>query len=102
MLDGLAGNTEQSEEDEVATRQKKPVQTFGTNDGFPSSSKSAAQYSMNNHSVDPDDEAENLVHNRKPLRRTSFAPCGSDGLAGRDDTNEMAQISKDASTSDGD
>ncbi|GAB7333253.1 hypothetical protein MBLNU13_g04899t2 [Cladosporium sp. NU13] len=74
MLDDLS---EQSEHDEIAPRQKKPMQTFGTIDGFLSSSKTAAQHGINNHNTDPDDEAENLVHNRKPLRRTSFAPAGS-------------------------
>ena len=57
--------------------QKKPMQTFGKIDGFLSSSKTAAQYGMNNHSVDLDDEAENLVHNHKHLRRTSVATAGS-------------------------
>ena len=100
---------EQSEDEDMAPRQRKPMQTFGTIDGFLSSSKTAAQYGMNHHSADPDDEAENLVHNRKPLRRTSFAPTGSalqpdrsDEPAGSDDTNEMVLTSKDGSISDTD
>lgn len=75
MFDDLAINTEQSENDEMAPHQKPPMQTFGTIDGF--SSKTAAQYGFNSDSVDPDDEAETLIHNRKPLRRTSVAPAGS-------------------------
>lgn len=109
MLDDLAGNAEQSEEEDIARRQKKPMQTFGTIDGFSSSSKTAAQHGINNHSGDPDDEAENLVHNRKALRRTSFAPRGSalrpdklDELTGSDDTNKMDPASKNASISDAD
>lgn len=104
MLQDLA---EQSEDEDMAPRQKKPMQTFGTIDGFLSSSKTAAQYGMNHHSADPDDEAENLVHNRKPLRRTSFAPTGSalqpdrsDEPAGSTDTDEMVLTSKDGSISD--
>lgn len=109
MLDDLASNAEQSGHDEIAPRQKKPMQTFGTIDGFLSSSKTAAQHGINNHDVDPDDEAENLVHNRKPLRRTSFAPAGSapqsnnsDELAGSDDRSEVAPTSKNGSISDAD
>ena len=102
MLDDLASNAEQSEDEETAPRQKNPMQTFGTIDGFLSSSKTVAQLGINNHDIDPDDEAENLVHNRKPLRRTSFAPQlnNSDEFAGSDDTNEMAPCSKDGSTAD--
>lgn len=109
MLDDLASNNEQSEHDEIAPRQKKPMQTFGTIDGILSSSKTAAQHGINKHSVDPDDEAENLVHNHKPLKRTSFAPPGSalqpddsDELTSSDDTDKMDSASKDASTSDAD
>jgi len=109
MLDDLASNVEQSEDEHMAPRQKKPIQTFGTIDGFLSSSKTAAQHGINSHDVDPDDEAENLVHNRKPLKRTGFAPAGSalqsnnsDELADSDDANEMALTSKDASNSDAD
>lgn len=100
---------EQSEDEDMAPRQRKPMQTFGTIDGFLSSSKTAAQYGMNYHSADPYDEAEKLVHNRKPLRRTSFAPPvsalqpdGSDEPAGSDGTNEMVLTSKDGSISDTD
>lgn len=101
MLDDLA---EQSEDEDVAPRQRRPMQTFGTIVGFLSSSKTAAQYGMNHHSADPDDEAENLVHNRKPLRRTSFAPPGSalqsdrpDEHAGSDNSDKIVLTSKDGS-----
>jgi hypothetical protein len=77
MFDDFAINNEQSENDEIATRSKKPMQTFGTIDGFLSSSKTAAQYGINSHTVDPEDEAENLIHNRKPLKRTSVASAAS-------------------------
>jgi hypothetical protein len=77
MFNDLAINTEQSENDEMAPHQKPPMQTFGTIDGFLSSSKTAAQHGINSRFVDPDDEAETLIHNRKPLKRTSVAPAGS-------------------------
>jgi hypothetical protein len=53
------------------------MQTFGTIDGFLSSSKTAAQHGIDSHTVDPDDEAEYLIHNRKPLKRTSVASAAS-------------------------
>jgi hypothetical protein len=109
MFDDLAINTEQSEKDEMAPHQKPPMQTFGTIDGFLSSSKTAAQYGFNSDSVDPDDEAENLIHNRKPLRRTSVAPAGSAlhpdisiDSAGNGKSKEKSLSSKDDSDTEGD
>lgn len=79
MLDGPNINTEQSENDDIAPHQKKPMQTFGTISKYLSSNKSAAQHGINSDSVDPGDEAASLVRNPKPLtlRRTSFASPGS-------------------------
>lgn len=74
MLDNLAINTEQSDNDEESSHQKKPMQTFGTISEYLSSNKLAAQHGINSDSGDPEDEAASLVHNSKPLRRTSFAP----------------------------
>jgi hypothetical protein len=109
MFDDLASNNEQSGNDDMAPLQRKPMQSLGTIDGFLSSSKTAAQYGFNNHNIDPDDEAENLIHNSKPLGRTSFAPRGSGFQsdtsiepAGNDDTDNMAPTSKDGFSSDAD
>jgi hypothetical protein len=109
MFDDLASNTEQSEKVEIASHQKKPMQTFGTISGYLSSNKSAAQHGINGDSVDPEDEAASLVPSPKPLRRTSYAPSEpkfqqgtSYEPADSDDASKEALASEDSPGSDDD
>jgi hypothetical protein len=109
MFDDFASNTEQSGQTEIAPRQRKPMQTFGTISGHLSSNKSAAQLGINSDTADPNDEAVSLIPNPRPLtiRRTShavsgsfFQPDASDELEGSDETNKMSRTSKGSLISD--
>ncbi|KAM0711117.1 hypothetical protein Q7P35_001856 [Cladosporium inversicolor] len=111
MFDDLASNNEQSENSDIAPRQKKPMQTFGTISKYLSSNKSAAQHGINSDSADPEDEAASLVRNPKPLtlRRTSVAPTDSapqpntsDEPIGSHERDNMALTIKDSFNSDAD